>query len=111
MSSKKGPFIAKIILIAILYLLVVATVFQLLWNWLMPTIFGISTIHLGQSIGLLILGRLFFGKSARPNFSKLKKFGISSDTIEDDPNDAQREKWRNEWRKMCHKDDEDDKIL
>ena len=111
MSSKKAPFIAKIILIAILYLLVIATAFQLLWNWLMPTIFGITTIHLGQSLGLLILSRLFFGKSMRPNFSKLKKFGISSDTIEEDTNVSEREKWRNQWRKMCHKDDEEDKIL
>ena len=31
-----------------------------LWNWLMPTIFGLTKITFFQSVGLLILTGLFF---------------------------------------------------
>ena len=35
---------------------------QLLWNWLMPQIFGLKNITYFQSVGLLILSRLLFGR-------------------------------------------------
>lgn len=38
-----------------------------LWNWLMPTIFGVSSITLAQTFGLLILTSLLFG--SRPEIS------------------------------------------
>jgi hypothetical protein len=34
---------------------------QLLWNWLMPAIFGLGTIGYWQAFGLVILGKLIFG--------------------------------------------------
>jgi hypothetical protein len=34
---------------------------QLLWNWLMPAIFGLGTIGYWQAFGLIILGKLIFG--------------------------------------------------
>ena len=34
---------------------------QLLWNWLMPVIFGLGTIGYWQAFGLVILGKLIFG--------------------------------------------------
>jgi hypothetical protein len=34
---------------------------QLLWNWLMPGIFGLGTIGYWQAFGLVILGKLIFG--------------------------------------------------
>lgn len=45
--------------IAIFALLVWAT--MVLWNALLPVIFGIVTITYWQALGLLILGRLLFG--------------------------------------------------
>ena len=38
-----------------------------LWNWLMPTIFGVSSNDLAQTFGLLILTSLLFG--SRPEIS------------------------------------------
>ncbi len=35
---------------------------QLLWNWLMPEIFGLGRITILQAIGLLVLTRLLFGR-------------------------------------------------
>ena len=34
---------------------------MLLWNWLMPEIFGLSVIGYWQGLGLALLGRLLFG--------------------------------------------------
>jgi len=35
---------------------------QLLWNWLMPGIFGLREITYPQAAGLLLLSRLLFGR-------------------------------------------------
>ncbi len=111
MSSKKNSIIVKIVLIFLLYVLVVGTAFTFLWNWLVPNLFGLQTIHLGQSLGLLLLGRLFFGISTRAGFGKIRKMtGAPPDSIDEMQNDLEREKWRNEWRKMCSKD-KDEKEL
>lgn len=45
--------------------LAVATIplaFMLLWNWLMPSIFGLTTIGYLKSIGLLALSFMIFKK-------------------------------------------------
>ncbi len=34
---------------------------MLLWNWLLPTLFGLPQIDFLQAIGLLVLSRLLFG--------------------------------------------------
>jgi hypothetical protein len=34
---------------------------MLLWNWLMPSIFGLDAINFWQAAGLLILSRILFG--------------------------------------------------
>jgi hypothetical protein len=46
------------------FILVIAAfsaVFMLIWNWLMPVIFGLVTINFWQALGLLVLARLLFG--------------------------------------------------
>ena len=35
---------------------------QMLWNWLMPSIFGLREITYLQAVGLLLLSRLLFGR-------------------------------------------------
>lgn len=34
---------------------------MLLWNWLMPTLFGLKTVTYWQAAGLVLLARLIFG--------------------------------------------------
>lgn len=34
---------------------------MLLWNWLIPSIFGLTTITFWQAVGIVILARLIFG--------------------------------------------------
>lgn len=52
--------IGVIILIALLVSLPV----WLLWNWLMPTIFGLKTITWLQALGLSVLSGLLFKSTA-----------------------------------------------
>ena len=48
--------------IVIALALVLGTVVQLLWNWIMPEIFKLGRITVLQGIGLLVLTRLLFGR-------------------------------------------------
>jgi|TARA_B100000035_G_scaffold97483_1_gene82682 hypothetical protein len=43
-------------------LLCIPLVFMLLWNWLMPVIFGLPAIGYFKSIGLIIISRMLIGK-------------------------------------------------
>lgn len=38
-----------------------SAVVMLLWNWLMPAIFGLVTINFWQALGILVLARILFG--------------------------------------------------
>ena len=38
-----------------------AYVVMLLWNWLLPSIFGITTIDFWQALGILALSKILFG--------------------------------------------------
>lgn len=43
-------------------LLCLPLIFMLLWNWLMPAIFGLPAIGYFKSIGLIIISRMLIGK-------------------------------------------------
>ena len=43
-------------------LLCIPLFFMLLWNWLMPAIFGLPAIGYFKSIGIIILSRMLVGK-------------------------------------------------
>ncbi len=51
----------KWISIAVVLALVLGTLVQLLWNWLMPALFGLRKIDYLQGIGLILLSRVLFG--------------------------------------------------
>ena len=62
------PLVA--ILLLIVWSLILAWPFQLLWNWLVPTIFGLGKITFLQAIGLKLLLGLTFG---RVSFNETRK--------------------------------------
>lgn len=39
-----------------------SAIVMLLWNWLMPAVFGLITINFWQALGLLVLARILFGR-------------------------------------------------
>ena len=64
MSSKIGEKVLVaalgLILGVLLFCLLAAWPFMLLWNWLMPMIFGLCTLTFWQACGLLVLTSLMF---------------------------------------------------
>ena len=76
------------------------SVLMLLWNWLVPPIFGFTTIYFWQALGLFALSRLLFSGMGNRGCGKHKGNGF-----------AARKRWmkmtpeeRNEWFKNrgCH---------
>ncbi|MDB5269755.1 MAG: hypothetical protein JWP58_2795 [Hymenobacter sp.] len=53
---------------AALFIAVAGFATQALWNWLMPSLFRLPAITLGQTYGLLLLSRILFGgfRGGRP---------------------------------------------
>ena len=49
------------IVLAVLFALAFGWLIMLLWNWLMPDLFGLKTITYWQGFGLSLLGKLIFG--------------------------------------------------
>jgi hypothetical protein len=59
-----------VIIIAFLISLLFAWPFMLLWNWLMPMIFGLTTLTFWQAFGLMMLCELMFKSSSSTSNSK-----------------------------------------
>jgi hypothetical protein len=68
---------------------------MLLWNWLLPPLFGLSTINYLQAVGLLVLARILFG-GIGGGFGD-KRIGHGRHISDDDPrlSNPFREKWLN----------------
>lgn len=62
---KRGSWILKGVLFGVIAIGVLGLVTQLLWNWLVPTLFGAPMINFWQALGLLLLSKILlwpFGK-------------------------------------------------
>jgi len=46
---------------AVLFAFLFGLVVKVLWNWLMPPLFGLGTIGFWQAFGLVLLAKLLFG--------------------------------------------------
>ena len=51
----------KVLLIVVVAGILLGFVIMHLWNWLMPSIFGLSAITFWQALGLFVLGKLLLG--------------------------------------------------
>ena len=49
-----------VVILAFLIDLILAWPFMLLWNWLMPMIFGLTTLTFWQSFGVILLASFLF---------------------------------------------------
>ncbi len=63
--NPRGPWIigrvVRGIVMALAFGLIFGVFVRLLWNWLMPGMFGFHEINFGQAFGMIILARLLFG--------------------------------------------------
>lgn len=82
------------ILLAMIMALVFGVLVMLLWNWLMPAIFGLTTIGFWQAWGLVVLSHILFKSSPHHKPShhdhdhwekRFKKKFFSEDEINDRP--------------------------
>ncbi len=69
----KGPRTAgrvvRGLVIGLAFVLVFGIIVRLLWNWLMPGLFGLREITYGQAVGIIVLARIIFGaRGMRPGF-------------------------------------------
>jgi hypothetical protein len=67
-TQRRKPKILRIIgavllgvILAVAFAFVFGIVVKLLWNWLMPAIFGLGTITYWQAFGIVVLAKLLFG--------------------------------------------------
>jgi len=60
MKHCSGKHIGWGILFGIIAVVLLPLVLMSLWNWLMPAVFGLSTISFIQALGLFILSKLLF---------------------------------------------------
>lgn len=67
--KRKNKSIGKSILMGMAFIAILALVsaiVMLLWNAIIPSVIGWSTVTYWQSVGILILSRILFGKFGRP---------------------------------------------
>jgi hypothetical protein len=65
----KSHFV-KLIVWLMVCAVIIGIVVMLLWNWLLPAIFGIKTITFLQAMGIVLLARLLFGSWGGGFFSR-----------------------------------------
>jgi len=62
MRKKKLLFVPLAILGMALFIFIGGEIVRLLWNWLLPPLFGWRLITFWQAVGLLALCRILFGR-------------------------------------------------
>src|SRR5512141_1515078 len=61
---RKWAYLAPLAIVAfVLFIALGGEIVRLLWNWLLPTLFGWPSITFWQALGLLALCRILFGGS------------------------------------------------
>ncbi len=84
---------------AIVALALFGWVVMLLWNELMPAVFGLKTVSYWQAVGLLILSRIFFGGfRGRPNHATRWRHNMER---WEKMTPAEREQFRQGMRQRC----------
>ncbi|MEP3208227.1 MAG: hypothetical protein ABJN95_03510 [Maribacter sp.] len=72
----KGFFkVVFMIIAAILFLLLFGYGFMLLWNWLMPDVFGLPSLSYWKAVGILVMAKLLFGNLEGKGSGKHSKKG------------------------------------
>lgn len=57
----KGFKILKWTVVCVLFVFLFGYITMMLWNWLLPEIFGLRAINFWQALGLLLLSKILFG--------------------------------------------------
>jgi hypothetical protein len=60
----------QVIIAFILFIAIGGVAVLELWNWLLPSLFGVSQIGFLQALGILALSRILFGGSGLPTIKR-----------------------------------------
>ena len=86
-------------ILVVLGLALFGFVVMLLWNTLMPAVFGLRAVSYWQAVGLLILGRIFFGGfRGRPNHAMRWRRSLER---WDQMTPEERDQFRQSMRQRC----------
>ena len=95
----KVAIFAPLAIVAGVYIF--GSVVMLLWNGILPAVFGFHTITFWQALGILILSKILFG-----GFGGQHRRGHSGHHHTNNRwmhlNPEEREKMKVEWRSRCH---------
>lgn len=67
---KRGSWILKMVIFFTLMMGIVGLITQLLWNWLVPVLFGGPLINFWQALGLLILSKILLWPISKKHHGK-----------------------------------------
>lgn len=96
------------ILAILLFAFIGGEIVRLLWNWLLPPLFGFPQITFWQALGLLALCRILFGGFGSHGSSRSNVRGRVADRLADRMGDRwdamtpeERERFRQRLRERC----------
>ena len=89
---KRGYWIAKMIVFGLLMVGLLGLITMSLWNWLVPDLFHGPVINFGQTLGLLLLSKIFLW-----SFGKKGHYGHQG---------PWRQYWKDKWSSMTPEDKE-----
>ncbi len=95
--------VIKTVVFVAAFLLVMGTVVMALWNWLMPSIFNLPLLDLGQAIGLLLLARVLSGGFRLGLMGSKEDWAQKKEMWEKFSNmpPEERRKWKEDLRERC----------
>lgn len=101
----KAVKIMKWTILGVVFVIAFGGIVMLLWNWLIPSIFGLREIGFWEALGLLVLGKVLFGgfhgksKSGQMHWKQHYYNKFSSMTPEE------RERFKSKMKeKWCYRD-------
>lgn len=99
--KRKMIWIAPLAILAMIaFVIVGGEVVRLLWNWLLPPLFGWRLIGFWQAVGLLALCRILFGRWGGRGFRRYNFRGRMRERWEH-MTPEERERLRERWRSRC----------
>src|SRR5215470_8156667 len=89
----KWFFLGPLALVAIAaFVALGAEIVRLLWNWLLPPLFGWHTIGFWQALGILVLCRILFGRIGPGRSGPRLDLRLTPEERE-----RMRRRWRERW--------------
>ncbi len=90
LKHRRGLWLVFGVPFVLAFLAVGSLVFMLLWNALLPAIFGLKAIGYWQAVGLLVLARILFGsfgRGPRTYFSRRRQWDRWKNWHEEHPDE------------------------